>query len=86
MCNFRPHHSKIVCVAVQDEGSKYGSAASDALKRLGATDPILPDYRGSFAFCGYARVKRPSWVTQQRANSGQGPSEISLKVPLTPRT
>ena len=62
------------------------AVAVDALKRLGATDTILTDFRGSFAFCGYARVKKPSWVTQQQANSGQGPSEITLKVPLTPRT
>jgi len=78
------HGDKIACVAVQDEGSRYVSAAFDALKRLGATDPILTDFRGSFAFCGYARVKKPSWVAQQQANSGQGPSVISFKVPFTP--
>ena len=86
-CNFRPHRSKIILVAVQDEGSKFlPPAALDALRRLGATDPILTDYRGSYALAGHARVNKPSWVTQQQANSGQGPSEISLKVPLTPRT
>ena len=58
------------------------SAALDALKRLGATDPILTDYRGSYALAGYSRINKPSWVTQQQANSGQGPSEVSLKVAL----
>ena len=69
-------------VAIQDEGSRHGSAAFDALKRLGTADPILPDYRGSYALAGYSGIKKPSWVTQQQANGGQGPSEISLKVAL----
>ena len=69
-------------VAIQDEGSRYGSAAFDALRRLGATDPILNDYRGSYVLAGYSGINKPSWVTQQQANSGQGPSEISLKVAL----
>lgn len=83
--NLRPHRSKIVLVAVQDSGSNHVSEASDALKRLGATVPIWTDFRGSYALAGYARVNKPSWVAQQQANGGQGPSEISLKVPLTPR-
>lgn len=69
-------------VAVQDEGSGYGHAAFDALKRLGATDPILTGYRVSYALAGYSGINKPSWVTQQQADRGQGPSEISLTVPL----
>ena len=69
-------------VAVQDESSRYGPAAFDALKRLGATDPILTDFRGSYALAGYSGTNKPSWVTQQQANRGQGPSEISLTIPL----
>jgi len=44
----------IVLVTIQDEGSKYVTDAEEALKRLGATDPILKDFRGSLAFVGYA--------------------------------
>ncbi|XP_078359332.1 uncharacterized protein LOC144643832 [Oculina patagonica] len=73
---------KIVLVAIQDEGSRHVSAAIDALKRLGATDPILTDYRGSYALVGYADVTKPSWITQQQANRGQGPSETTLQVTL----
>ena len=80
--NVCPYYSKIVLVAIQDEGSRYVSAALDALKRLGATDPILPDFRGSYALAGYSGINKPSWVTQQQANRSQGPSEISLKVAL----
>ena len=55
-------------------------SALDALKRLGATEPIA-DYRGSFAFVGYAGVTKPSWIGQKSAKRGQGPSEIFLKIP-----
>ena len=81
---FRPY-SKIVLVAIQDEGSNYVKSALDALKRLGATDPVLPDFRGSFALVGYAGVNKPSWITQKTAKRGLGPSEISLKIPLIPQ-
>ncbi|KAJ7388372.1 hypothetical protein OS493_038047 [Desmophyllum pertusum] len=75
----------IVVVAVQDEASKFfADSAIDALKRLGAKDPIKPEYRGSFAFVGYSGVKQPTWITQQWRGDGQGPSEISVKVPLIP--
>ncbi|XP_068694508.1 uncharacterized protein [Montipora foliosa] len=72
----------IVLVAIQDEGSKYIGPAVPALKRKGAVDPIVTDFRGSFALAGYAQVNKPSWVTQERKMSGKGPSEIRIKVPL----
>ncbi|KAL9970212.1 hypothetical protein ACROYT_G022549 [Oculina patagonica] len=78
------HGNKIVLVAIQDSGSNHFPEAVDALKRLGATDPILIDFRGSFALAGYAGVNKPSWIAQQQARRFQGPSEISLRVPLTP--
>lgn len=77
--------NKIVLVAIQDEGSNFTKSALDALKRLGATDPILPDYRGSFALVGYAGETKPPWITQKMAKRGLGPSEISLKIPLIDR-
>nr|XP_058952249.1 uncharacterized protein LOC131779695 [Pocillopora verrucosa] len=77
--------NKIVLVAIQDEGSNYVKSALDALKRLGATDPVLPDFRGSFALVGYAGVNKPSWIAQKTAKRGLGPSVISLKVPLLPQ-
>ncbi|RMX57433.1 hypothetical protein pdam_00006985, partial [Pocillopora damicornis] len=60
------HGHKIVLVAIQDEGSIHMSPAIDALKRLGATDPVQPDDRGSFAFAGYAEANKPQWITQRR--------------------
>ena len=77
------HCSKLVLVAIQDEGSTYISPAIPALKRLGATDPISTDYRGSFAFVGYAQANRLTGFAQERNDKGKGPSEINLKIPLT---
>jgi len=69
-------------VAIQDEGSKYISPALNALKRLGAMDPILIDFRGSFALVGYAKPSKPSWIAQEQQKRYQGPSEIFLRIPL----
>ena len=72
-------------VSVQDEGAQHVSPAIDALKRLGASDPVLPDFRGSFALVGYAGDTKPSWVTQDRQKNGQGPSVATMKI-LLPST
>lgn len=83
------HFSKIVLVAVQDEGSRRMNSAIDALKRVGAVDPVTIDYRGSFALVGHAgpaHVAKPTWITQQRRDSGQGPSEIFINIPLSTST
>lgn len=61
------------------------SPALNALKRLGARDPILVNYRGSFAFAGYAQSNKPSWVTQEQKERYKGPSIISLIIPLQSR-
>ena len=75
-------YSKIVLVAIQDEGSSQVSPALNALKRLGAKDPILTDYRGSFALIGYAQPSKPSWIAQEQQKRYEGPSEIFLRIPL----
>ena len=76
--------SLIVLVAIQDEGSIYVGPAIEALKELGTTDPILTDYRGSFALIGYSGVVKPSWVEVGQANRKQGPTELSKAIPLSP--
>ena len=74
--------SKIVLVAIQDAGSTYISPALDALKRLGAKDPILTDFRGSFALVGYAQPSKPSWIAEEQQKRYEGPSEIFMRIPL----
>ena len=75
-------YSYIILVAIQDAGSRYIQPALDALRRIGAKDPILLGYRGSFALAGYAQANKPSWVTQAQQNRFKGPSEIHVKIPL----
>ena len=74
--------SKIVLIAIQDAGSTYISSALNALKRLGVKDPILTDFRGSFALIGYTQPSKPSWITQEQQKRYEGPSEIFLRIPL----
>lgn len=61
------------------------SPALNSLKRLGATDPILVAWRGSFAFAGYTETNKPTWVTQEQHERYKGPSIISLIIPLQSR-
>lgn len=67
-------------VAIQDEGASYGSPAIDALKRLGAVEPIILEYRSSFALAGYAGSILPSWIKQAQNKRGQGPSELTTTI------
>jgi len=70
-------------MAIQDAGNIYLSPAITALKRLGATDPILTDFRASFALVGYAGANKPTWIAQKQHKRYEGPSEINLRITLT---
>lgn len=69
-------------VSVQDEGSKHMAAAIDALKRMGAVDPVTIGFRDSFVFAGYSGWDKPEWIAQNQQPRGQGPSILSLIIPL----
>ena len=69
-------------VAVQDEASRYGTVALSALKRLGAKEPIVLDYRGSFVLAGYAGSNLPSWVNQAQNKRGEGPSSLTATIEI----
>lgn len=73
-------------IAVQDEGTKFLSPAVDAIKGVGGVDPVMIEYRGSFALVGYADAAtyRPVWIAQQVRGRAQGPSVISSRIPLSP--
>ena len=81
--NFLVHFSKIILIAVQDEGLRYLEKAFDALTRIGGYDVSSLEFRGSYALIGYPREKKPSYVKQIQRKRGQGPSVISATVPLT---
>ena len=78
-----PRCSKIILVAVQDSGSSHVGVALNALKRVGAADPILVDFRGSFALIGTADTNKPAWIAQDQHPRYKGPSVISRRIPLT---
>lgn len=80
------HFSKIILIAVQDEGSRYLKPAFDALMKIGAHDLDFLNHRGSYALVGYSREKKPSYVQQVQSKGGKGPSVISTTVPLTKST
>ena len=69
-------------VAFQDEASRFGAALPDALIRLGATEPIILEYRSSFALAGYAGSFMPSWVSQAQAKQAEGPSILTTTITL----
>ena len=72
--------SKIVLVAIQDSADKYGSVAIGALKRLGAREPIILEFRSSFALAGFAGSGLPSWVSQAQNKRFKGPSVLSVTI------
>lgn len=72
---------RIVLVAVQDEASVHGGAVVDKLiERLGASAPILLQYRSSFALAGYTGASKPSWISQAQALRGLGPSIVTTTI------
>ena len=72
--------SKIVLVAIQDSADTYGSVAISALKRLGAREPIILEFRSSFALAGFAGSGLPSWVSQVQNKRYKGPSVLSVTI------
>ena len=72
--------SKIVLVAIQDSADRYGSVAISALKRLGAREPIILEFRSSFALAGFAGLMMPSWVSQVQNKRYKGPSILRVTI------
>ena len=72
--------SKIVLVAIQDSADTYGSVAISALKRLGAREPIIIEFRSSFALAGFAGLTLPSWVSQVQNKRYKGPSILRVTI------
>ena len=73
--------SKIVLVAIQDSANTYGSVAISALKRLGAREPIILEFRSSFALAGFAGSSGlPSWVSQAQNKRYLGPSVLLVTI------
>ena len=55
----------LVLIAIQDEGSaRMNATAYDALKKVGAKDPLRGDPRSSYALLGWSGPGVPNFVTQ----------------------
>ncbi|KAL9978626.1 hypothetical protein ACROYT_G016163 [Oculina patagonica] len=72
--------SKIVLVAVQDSADTFGLDAIGALKRLGAKEPIILEFRSSFSLAGFAGSPLPSWVSQVQNKRYKGPSVLLVTI------
>ena len=58
-------YRQIVLVTTMDEPIQRMTAASyESLKKVGAKDPLMNEFRGSFALIGYTGQGRPSFVSQ----------------------
>ena len=68
---------------MQDSAASHVGVALDSLRRVGAIDPILVEYRGSYALIGTPDANKPPWVTQDQHPRYKGPSEISIRIPLS---
>ena len=54
--------------------------AISALKRLGAREPIILEFRSSFALAGFAGSEMPSWVSQAQNKRYKGPSVLRVTI------
>lgn len=53
-----------VLIATQGDFFDFTTGAQDALRSLGATDPLIPPKRGSWALAGFKGPKKPVAVSQ----------------------
>ena len=75
-----PDHT-VVLIAVHGSGNAYVADAADALKSLGATEPLNPGFRGSWVLVGYKGTgKKPDWVRQAWRERYYGPTVVAVKV------
>ena len=83
MANFMdslPDHT-VVLISVLDSGENFVDDAADALKSLGATEPLNPGYRGSWLLAGYKGTgKKPSWIKQASSPRYLGPTYLAVNV------
>lgn len=71
----------VVLISVKDSGEKFVDDAADALRSLGAKEPLKPTHRASWLLVGYKGTgERPSWIRQAWKPKAKGPSSVSVVV------
>lgn len=75
-----PDHT-VVLISVMESGNSFVDDAADALKSLGATEPLNPGYRGSWLLVGYKGTgEKPSWIRQASNPRYFGPTYLAVRV------
>ncbi|XP_035660471.1 cell surface hyaluronidase-like [Branchiostoma floridae] len=72
----------IILVSVKDESSRRANHCLQALREIGAKEPVKTGFRGSFAMIGYKGLTQPSWIQQINLPPKKGPAEIRTLIPL----
>ncbi|XP_078665559.1 cell surface hyaluronidase-like [Branchiostoma floridae x Branchiostoma belcheri] len=72
----------IILVSVKDESSRRANQCLQALREIGAKQPVKTGFRGSFAMIGYKGLTQPSWIQQINLPPKKGPAEIRTSIPL----
>ena len=75
-----PTHT-VVLIAVKDSGENFVDDAANAVKSLGATNPLNPGFRESWLLVGYKGTgEKPSWIRQEQQARSSGPCYIRVRV------
>ena len=85
MANFittLPEHT-VVLISVVNSGDNFVDDAPDALRSLGATEPLKPGWRESWLLVGYKGPgEKPSWIRQDSKKRSFGPTNLALAIQI----
>ena len=75
-----PEHT-VVLISVMDSGNTFVDDAADALKSVGAIEPLNPGLRGSWLLVGYRGTgEKPLWIRQASNPPKSGPTYLAVRV------
>lgn len=73
----------IVLVAIKDSVENYGSAATNALRSIGAKDPVLPvALRAPWCLIGYKGRHQPRIKQDHKTSNTQGDATVTANIPV----
>ncbi|EDO27974.1 predicted protein [Nematostella vectensis] len=70
----------LILIAIRDTGNSYVTDAHEALRSIGAKDPLTPAFRASWWLIGHKGGSR-DWVKQGGADQFKGPSGGNTSIP-----
>jgi len=67
--------------SLMDSGNTFVDDAADALKSVGAIEPLNPGLRGSWLLVGYRGTgEKPLWIRQASNPPKSGPTYLAVRV------